>query len=148
MTDYVYTGNNIWCPKNNVGHCVVHQAGPDTQIGEVHSEVTPVVPAPTYTQPAPPTYHPYTVQPAPLNDNHITGPEVVGWGSGLILTLLAAYFAPSIIASARDHRQKLAIFMLNLFLGWTFLGWVIALIWACTADTKSKWETNRKSIWF
>ena len=46
---------------------------------------------------------------------------------------LAIYFLPFIIAASRKHHNALAIFMLNLFLGWTFLGWVIALIWACTA---------------
>jgi hypothetical protein len=28
--------------------------------------------------------------------------------------------------------------MINLFLGWTFVGWVIALTWACGAVTKNK----------
>ncbi len=44
----------------------------------------------------------------------------------------AAYFLPTIVAAARGHRQTLAIFILNLFLGWSGLGWVVALIWACT----------------
>jgi len=30
-----------------------------------------------------------------------------------------------------------AILILNLFLGWTFLGWVIALVWAFTNREKS-----------
>ena len=30
-------------------------------------------------------------------------------------------------------RLRLAIFVLNLFLGWTLLGWVGALVWAATA---------------
>lgn len=42
----------------------------------------------------------------------------------------AIYFAPSIVASNRKHRQMTAIFWLNLLLGWTFLGWVAALVWA------------------
>jgi hypothetical protein len=36
----------------------------------------------------------------------------------------------------RDHRQWLAIVVLDLLLGWTLVGWVAALVWACTADTK------------
>jgi hypothetical protein len=44
----------------------------------------------------------------------------------------AAYLLPTIVAAARGHRQTLAIFILNLFLGWSGLGWVAALIWACT----------------
>jgi Superinfection immunity protein len=49
---------------------------------------------------------------------------------GLVLTLLCAYFLPSSIAKGAKHPQTTAIFLLNLLLGWTFLGWVVALIWA------------------
>jgi Superinfection immunity protein len=50
---------------------------------------------------------------------------------GLISILL--YFLPSIIAAARHHRNATAIFVLNLLLGWTFLGWVAALVWSLTS---------------
>lgn len=50
-----------------------------------------------------------------------------------IVVLLVVYFIPWIIAHSRKHHNELAIFLLNLFLGWTFLGWVIALIWSGTA---------------
>ena len=46
---------------------------------------------------------------------------------------LATYFFPSIIAWFRGHHNTLAIFLLNLLLGWTFLGWVFALVWAAAA---------------
>jgi Na+/proline symporter len=46
--------------------------------------------------------------------------------------MLGVYFIPSFVASDRKHHNRLAIYVLNLFLGWTFLGWVLALIWACT----------------
>ena len=46
--------------------------------------------------------------------------------------LFTAYFLPSIIASRRGHRQAGAITVLNLLLGWTLLGWVIALVWSCS----------------
>ena len=49
-----------------------------------------------------------------------------------ILLLVVLYFAPSIIALARSHHNKLAIFALNLLLGWTGLGWIGALIWSLT----------------
>ncbi len=44
------------------------------------------------------------------------------------------YFLPSIIALARGKRDILAIFLLNLFLGWSVIGWVVALIWAAKHD--------------
>jgi hypothetical protein len=51
--------------------------------------------------------------------------------AGLLLALSAViYLSPSIIAVHRDHRHAVAILVFNLFLGWTFLGWVIALVWA------------------
>lgn len=42
------------------------------------------------------------------------------------------YFIPTSVAQNKEHPQTSAILILNLFLGWTFLGWVIALVWACT----------------
>lgn len=53
------------------------------------------------------------------------------------MTAFAIYFGPSIIAAWRSHHQAAAVFALNLFLGWTFLGWVLALVWSLTA-TESK----------
>lgn len=55
----------------------------------------------------------------------------------IILTLFA-YFLPFIIASQRRHRNAGAILITNLLLGWTFIGWVIALIWAMTDNVKPK----------
>ena len=49
------------------------------------------------------------------------------------LIALAFYFLPTIIASSRNLHCRTGIAMLNLFLGWTFFGWVVALIWAVTA---------------
>jgi len=47
-----------------------------------------------------------------------------------ILPALAVYFVPTIIAVARRARNVLGIVLLNIFAGWTFIGWVIALVWA------------------
>jgi hypothetical protein len=59
--------------------------------------------------------------------------------------LICIYCAPAIIAGARSHHQQLAIGALNLLLGWTIIGWVIALVWACTAvqNQTSKQPQNR-----
>ena len=50
--------------------------------------------------------------------------------------LLGLYFLPAIIAKRRGHHNSVAIFLTNLFFGWTFIGWVAALIWAATAIRK------------
>ena len=47
------------------------------------------------------------------------------------------YFAPTIVAYTRGHRNTVAIAALNILLGWTFVGWVIALVWALLAQEQS-----------
>jgi hypothetical protein len=44
------------------------------------------------------------------------------------------YFLPSLIALLRSKRDILAIVLLNFFLGWTLIGWVVALVWAFKTD--------------
>ena len=44
------------------------------------------------------------------------------------------YFLPSIIALARSKQDLGAILVLNIFLGWTLIAWVIALVWALKQD--------------
>lgn len=43
---------------------------------------------------------------------------------------ICVYFIPSYVADKNNHKNMTAIFLLNIFLGWSILGWVIALIWA------------------
>lgn len=45
------------------------------------------------------------------------------------------YFLPTIIALIKSKRDTVAILLLNLFLGWSVIGWIIALIWAARNDT-------------
>ena len=47
-----------------------------------------------------------------------------------------SYFIPTGVAGMRGHPNSVAIFVLNLFLGWTGIGWVVALVWACMAIEK------------
>ena len=63
------------------------------------------------------------------------GPGVVKAGVGLVvaLAILFVYCVPTLVALLRVHHQVGAIIVINLFLGWTFLGWVVALAMACGA---------------
>lgn len=45
------------------------------------------------------------------------------------------YFLPYLIANSKGHTQETAIFILNLFAGWTIVAWIIALVWAFTKKT-------------
>jgi hypothetical protein len=57
--------------------------------------------------------------------------------------IFAIYFLPFLIAFIRNHIDSLAIFVLNLFLGWTFFGWVVALVWAVKKfEVKAKNSAN------
>jgi len=49
----------------------------------------------------------------------------------LLPILLVLYFLPTIIALFRNRDDWGEIFILNLFLGWTCAGWVVAMILAC-----------------
>lgn len=48
----------------------------------------------------------------------------------LLAVFFALYMLPGIIAWARGHTQEGPICVLNLFLGWTGIVWVIALAWS------------------
>lgn len=48
---------------------------------------------------------------------------------GLVLCL---YFLPSLIGW--NKRNYSAIYALNFLLGWTVVGWIVALIWALVKD--------------
>ena len=51
------------------------------------------------------------------------------------------YLAPWSIAFARHHQQQVPIFLINLLLGWTFIGWIGALIWAFSSDVEMVYAT-------
>lgn len=64
-----------------------------------------------------------------------------------IALVLAIYFVPTMVALKRGHPQRVAISLLNLLLGWTFVGWVAALVWSATAFTKpDKPELERGGV--
>ncbi len=46
-----------------------------------------------------------------------------------LLVLGALYFLPTIVAAHRGHGVT-GILLLNLFLGWTVIGWMAMLVWA------------------
>ena len=48
----------------------------------------------------------------------------------VIALIFALFFMPTFIAFLRQRKNKLAIFILNLLLGWTVLGWVATLVWS------------------
>lgn len=82
---------------------------------------------------APPTTAPAVVYSPPDSDV----------GSVLVAVLVfvvafSIYFMPAATASHRGCKAAGGIFVVNLFLGWTFVGWVVALAWAVSGETEPK----------
>lgn len=48
------------------------------------------------------------------------------------------YFLPSIEASLRKQPNLVSIALVNVFLGWTLVGWVVAMAWGCAAKQGHK----------
>jgi hypothetical protein len=44
------------------------------------------------------------------------------------------YFIPAYVASKRNHKNFTPILLLNIFLGFSLVGWVIALVWSTSAQ--------------
>lgn len=62
-------------------------------------------------------------------------------GASLVILgiiLIAFYFLPTIVAANRHHPNSVGIFCVNLFLGWSLIGWVVALVWAVTATNETQ----------
>jgi len=55
----------------------------------------------------------------------------------ILVIAIAIHFLPIILAYGRNAANFWGIVVINVFLGWTFLGWVIALTWAVTAKPKT-----------
>jgi Superinfection immunity protein len=61
-------------------------------------------------------------------------------GTGIIFLLvgLFVYFMPTILAKGRNHHNASAVFIINLLLGWTLVGWAVALAWAFTTPAPAQ----------
>lgn len=62
-----------------------------------------------------------------------------------IILILTIYFAPTGIAFCRNRLNTSSVFMLNLFLGWTLVAWVIALCWAFSSDAVDIYKKIQKN---
>ena len=56
------------------------------------------------------------------------------FGFPFFLAGFALYFLPTIIGAARHKSNLVGIFLVNLFLGWSVIGWVIALVWSLSIE--------------
>ena len=66
-----------------------------------------------------------------VEDPSLTG--VIG-----VIVLVSCYFMPTIVALVRDKRGAGSVALVNLFLGWTVIGWLLAFVWASSGATRSE----------
>ncbi|HEX9198388.1 MAG TPA: superinfection immunity protein [Acidobacteriaceae bacterium] len=67
-------------------------------------------------------------------------PPLVGSRISVVVGAIgvALYFLPSMIAGLRRTTHSLWLFAANLFLGWTGIGWLVAVVWAFTGETHAE----------
>jgi hypothetical protein len=49
----------------------------------------------------------------------------------IVPIIAALYLLPTAIAERRQVARIGSVAVVNIFLGWTMLGWIAALAWAC-----------------
>jgi len=59
------------------------------------------------------------------------------FGMMMLLLISILYFLPFLTAFMRYHQNSLPIFIVNVFFGWTLIGWISALIWATTDNVNA-----------
>jgi hypothetical protein len=50
------------------------------------------------------------------------------------LFVCAMYWLPTLIAVVRRTPSAIGVAVLNFFLGWTVIGWIVALVWALASS--------------
>ncbi|HTR39937.1 MAG TPA: superinfection immunity protein [Bryobacteraceae bacterium] len=58
--------------------------------------------------------------------------HLIGFPFFLVGAIL--YFLPTIIAVSRNKTNLVGILLVNLLLGWSVIGWIVALVWAVSTE--------------
>ncbi len=53
-----------------------------------------------------------------------------GFALVVLIGAIVLYFLPAMIAKSNKHSKAGAILLLNIFVGWTLIGWIACFIWA------------------
>jgi hypothetical protein len=54
--------------------------------------------------------------------------------TAILIVVAVVHFVPTIIAVRRQSKNRIGVFLLNLLLGWTIIGWFAALVWALSGE--------------
>lgn len=63
-----------------------------------------------------------------------------------ICLAVTAYFVPTVIAMHRDRLNTGWIALLNLFLGWTVVGWFALIWWAISNPDPQGWAIDSRGV--
>lgn len=55
----------------------------------------------------------------------------------LFILMVLLYMTPYLVAGFRNTKNSTQVLILNIFLGWTFIGWVIALAMAFSEEKRA-----------
>ena len=69
-------------------------------------------------------------------------PDVSPIQAIILLVLLPFLLLPSIIAFARGIAHRWWVLLVNVLLGGTGIGWIVALVWALVAEKPTATNTN------
>lgn len=67
------------------------------------------------------------------DQNHSGGMLVLAW---IVAVVTLGYMLPWAIAESRGKANSGAVGLVNLLLGWTVIGWIVALVMACGAHQR------------
>lgn len=78
-----------------------------------------------------------------------TDAQAVGLGIWLMIAIgIVAYWIPTIVASRRKTVNAGGVFVVNLFFGWTLLGWVVALAMASGGAVKQPVQQAQQVVYY
>ena len=63
-----------------------------------------------------------------------------------LILIILVYLLPAFIAAQRQNTSAGLIFFVNLLLGWTFVFWMVALVWAAAGPTVEGEELRRLQL--
>lgn len=69
-----------------------------------------------------------------------------GWLPYLIIIAFLFYLLPAIIAFSKNRHNKTAVLVLNIFLGWTLIGWIVSLVWAVSNKSPQQIIVNNSQF--
>ena len=62
----------------------------------------------------------------------------------IVFVCLVLYLLPSLVARHRKHKNGIPILLINICLGWSVIGWLIALIWSASSYVEETQFINQE----